>query len=247
MQGKTPRLWAAAFAFTLSAFFVAQSLASDATPLIDSVIPPDVSYASPSTSPSPSPSAADTPTPSPSAAPSSEASTPDLSPGPTPSPSPSKTPAYALEDQNISIRVTDSVHVDPRAKSAFITPIQLNSDSSLLACISSPSLRFDAGVPNAVDANDLELLVGDFTNSVRITGSSASVVQKINALNGLKIFSSSGNFANKYLQFRFVAISEPSTDENLCNQGIPSNNRIINITTFDIGLDMKKGDVRLAK
>ena len=199
MQGKTPRLWAAAFAFTLSAFFVAQSLASDATPLIDSVIPPDVSYASPSTSPSPSPSAADTPTPSPSAAPSSEASTPDLSPGPTPSPSPSKTPAYALEDQN------------------------------------------------AVDANDLELLVGDFTNSVRITGSSASVVQKINALNGLKIFSSSGNFANKYLQFRFVAISEPSTDENLCNQGIPSNNRIINITTFDIGLDMKKGDVRLAK
>jgi hypothetical protein len=49
------------------------------------------------------------------------------------------------------------------------------------------------------------------------------------------------------LLLRFVATSEPSTNEKLCGQGSPSNNRIININSFDLGLDMKKGDVRLAK
>jgi len=241
MQGKVSRTWAAAFAFTLSALFVAQSLASDVIPPSDVVAPAETSSASPS------PSEIPTPTPSPSASASATSSAPALTPGPTPSASSSKLPAYALDDQNISIHVASSVKVDPRAKSAFITPVNLNSDATLLACISSPELRFDAGAANSVDPNELNAFIGDFSSDLRIAGTSAAVMQAINSLNGLKAFSSSATVSNKYLLLRFVAISEPSTNEKLCGQGSPSNNRIININSFDLGLDMKKGDVRLAK
>jgi hypothetical protein len=125
--------------------------------------------------------------------------------------------------------------------------MNLNSDAVVLACISSPSLRFDAGAQNAVDTNVLDAITGDFTNDLRITGTSAYVTQTINTLNGLKVFSNSGSVVNKFLQLRFVAVSEPTTNEKLCGAGNPSNNRIISLNPFDLGLDMKKGDVRLAK
>ena len=243
MQRKVSRTWAAAFAFTLSALFVAQSLASDVIPASDSMSSPDLTSASPA----PSPSASETPTASASAAPTASPSASNLTPGPTPSASSSKVPAYALEDQNIAIRIDNSVRVDPRAKSAFITPVYVSSDASLLACISSSSLRFDAGIQNAVDANVIDAIVGDFSSDLRITGTSAYVTQTLNALNGLKVFSNPASVVNKYLQLRFVAVSEPTTNEKLCNAGNPSNNRIINLNPFDLGLDMKKGDVRLAK
>jgi hypothetical protein len=125
--------------------------------------------------------------------------------------------------------------------------MNLNSDAAVLACISSSSLRFDAGAQNAVDTNVFDAITGDFTNELRITGTSAYVAQTINALNGLKVFSNPASVVNKYLQLRFVAVSEPTTNEKLCNAGNPSNNRIINLNPFDVGLEMKKGDVRLAK
>jgi hypothetical protein len=125
--------------------------------------------------------------------------------------------------------------------------MNLNSDAAVLACISSPSLRFDAGAQNAVDTNVFDAITGDFTNDLRITGTSAFVAQTINAINGLKVFSDPGSVVNKFLQLRFIAVSKQTTDEKLCGQGIPSNNRIITLDPFDIGLDMKKGDVRLVK
>lgn len=243
MPGKKSRKWVAAFVFTLSALFVAQSLASDVIPAADSPTSPVVSDSSPASTPSATPVL----TTSPSATAPAMTSAPDLSAGPNPSSSSTKAAAYALDDQNISMHIASTVLVDPRAKSAFMTPISLNSDSTILACISSPNLRFDAGVPNAVDSNEMDVLVGDFTNDLRIAGTATFVLQAINSRNGLKISSISGGVDNKSLQIRFVAISESSTDAELCNQAMPSNNRIINLKPFDIGLDMKKGDVRLAK
>jgi len=62
MQGKVSRTWAAAFAFTLSALFVAQSLASDVIPPSDVVAPAETSSASPSPSEIPTPTPSPTPT-----------------------------------------------------------------------------------------------------------------------------------------------------------------------------------------
>ena len=247
MQGKVSRTYIAAFA--LSTIFVGQSLADDAItppadPVVESVSPapsPDSSSVievtpAPTTSPSPdpSPSASDSPTPSPSDSVS-------------PSPSPTKLPPHAIANQSMFVRAASVVRADPRAQSVFITPVELYAPSLILACISSSGASLDVSVKNAVNNIEPNTLIGDYSNYIRISGSSDQVINIINSFNGLRALSLSRRITDQHLLFRFVAISEPTLDAKLCNDGNPSNNRIINIIPFGVDLDMKKADVRLEK
>ena len=249
MQGKVSRTWVAAFVFALSAIFVGQSLADDVIPpVVDPVVAPD----GPTPTPEPAPTADVTPTPeaSPSAdpAPSESASAaPNDSTSPSPSPSPTKLPPHAIANQNMFVRAANAVHVDPRANSAFITPVEVYAPSLILACISSGGAMLDVSVKNAVNNIEPDTLVGDYSNYIRIAGSSDQVMSIINSFNGLRAVSFSRRITYQHLLFRFVAISEPTLDAKLCNDGNPSNNRIISIVPFGIDMDMKKADVRLAK
>jgi len=247
MQGKVSRTYIAAFA--LSTIFVGQSLADDAItppadPVVESVSPapsPDSSAVievtpAPTTSPSPdpSPSASDSPTPSPSDSVS-------------PSPSPTKLPPHAIANQSMFVRAASVVRADPRAQSVFITPVELYAPSLILACISSGGAMLDVSIKNSVNNIEPNTLVGDYSNYIRISGSSDQVMSIINSFNGLRALSFSRGITYQHLLFRFVAISEPTLDAKLCNDGNPSNNRIINIIPFGVDLDMKKADVRLEK
>ena len=249
MQGKVSRTWVAAFVFALSAIFVGQSLADDVIPpVVDPVVAPDA----PTPTPEPAPVVDPTPTPdaSPSAdpAPSETASpAPTDSASPSPSPSPTKLPPHAIANQNMFVRAANAVHVDPRANSAFITPVEVYAPSLILACTSSGGAMLDVSVKNAVNNIEPNTLVGDYSNYIRISGSSDQVMSIINSFNGLRALSFSRRIAYQHLLFRFVAISEPTLDAKLCNDGNPSNNRIISIVPFGIDIDMKKADVRLAK
>ena len=251
MQGKVSRTYVAAIVFTLSAIFVGQSLADDVIPpVVDSVVEPDA----PTPTPEPAPPADPTPVPetSPSADPSlsesaSASPTESASPTPTPSPSPTKEPPHAIANQNMFVRAANVVRVDPRANSAFITPIQVYAPSLILACISSGGAMLDVSAKNAVNNIEPDTLVGDYSNYIRIAGSSDQVMSIINSFNGLRAVSFSRRITYQHLLFRFVAISEPTLDAKLCNDGNPSNNRIISIVPFGIDMDMKKADVRLAK
>ena len=247
MQGKVSRTYIAAFA--LSTIFVGQSLADDAItppadPVVESVSPapsPDSSAVievtpAPTTSPSPdpSPSASDSPTPSPSDSVS-------------PSPSPTKLPPHAIANQSMFVRAASVVRADPRAQSVFITPVELYAPSLILACISSGGAMLDVSIKNSVNNIEPNTLVGDYSNYIRISGSSDQVMSIINSFNGLRALSFSRGIAYQHLLFRFVAISEPTLDAKLCNDGNPSNNRIVSIIPFGVDLDMKKADVRLEK
>jgi hypothetical protein len=139
------------------------------------------------------------------------------------------------------------VRADPRAQSVFITPIEIYAPSLILACISSSGASLDVSIKNAVNNVEPDTLVGDYSNYIRISGSSDQVMSIINSFNGLRALSFSGRIVYKHLLFRFVAVSEPTLDAKLCNDGNPSNNRIISIVPFGIDIDMKKADVRLAK
>jgi len=249
MQAKLSRTYVAAFVFALSAIFVGQSLADDA---ITSPADPVVETGTPAPTPDPTPSADVTPTPDPSPsadpAPSDLASTPpSADPTPTPSPSPTKEPPHAIANQNMFIRAASVVRADPRAQSVFITPIEVYAPSLILACISSGSAMLDVSVKNSVNNIEPNTLVGDYSNYIRISGTSDQVMSTINSFNGLRALSFSGRIAYKHLLFRFVAISEPTLDAKLCNDGNPSNNRIVSIIPFGVDLDMKKADVRLEK
>jgi hypothetical protein len=249
MQGKVSRTYVAAFVFALSAIFVGQSLADDAiTPPADPVVEP----AAPTPSPDPTPPAdvSPTPDPTPTADPTPSVSTsptPSDSPSPTPSPTPTKLPPHAIANQNMFVRAANVVRADPRAQSVFITPVEVYAPSLILACISSGGAMLDVSVKNAVNNIEPDTLIGDYSNYIRISGSSDQVMSIINSFNGLRALSFSRRITYQHLLFRFVAISEPTLDAKLCNDGNPSNNRIIGIVPFGIDIDMKKADVRLVK
>jgi len=251
MQGKVSRTWVAAFVFALSALFVGQSLADDVIP---PVADPVVAPIDPTPTPDPTPTADVTPTPdpTPSASPTPDSTpstspTPSDSPSPTPSPTPTKLPPHAIANQNMFVRAASAVHADPRANSVFITPVEVYAPSLILACISSGGAMLDVSVKNSVNNIEPNTLVGDYSNYIRISGSSDQVMNIINSFNGLRALSISRGIAYQHLLFRFVAISELTLDAKLCNDGNPSNNRIVSIVPFGVDLDMKKADVRLAK
>ena len=250
MQAKLSRTYVAAFVFALSAIFVGQSLADDAiTPPADPVVAPtDPTPApdpTPPTDPTPTPTdPTPTPDPTPSVTPSAS---PSDSPSPTPSPTPTKLPPHAIANQNMFVRAASAVRADPRANSVFITPIEVYAPSLILACISSGGAMLDVSVKNSVNNIEPNTLVGDYSNYIRISGSSDQVMNIINSFNGLRALSFSRGIAYQHLLFRFVAISEPTLDAKLCNDGNPSNNRIVSVIPFGVDLDMKKADVRLAK
>jgi hypothetical protein len=249
MQAKLSRTYVAAFVFALSAIFVGQSLADDAiAPVADPVVEP----AAPTPTPDPTPTA--DPTPAPEATPTADPTpsvsaspTPSDSPSPTPSPTPTKLPPHAIANQNMFVRAASAVRADPRANSVFITPIEVYAPSFILACISSGGAMLDVSVKNSVNNIEPNTLVGDYSNYIRISGSSDQVMSIMNSFNGLRALSFSRGIAYQHLLFRFVAISEPTLDAKLCNDGNPSNNRIVSVIPFGVDLDMKKADVRLAK
>jgi hypothetical protein len=145
------------------------------------------------------------------------------------------------------VRAANVVRADPRAQSVFITPVEVYAPSLILACISSGGAMLDVSVKNAVNNIEPDTLIGDYSNYIRISGSSDQVMSIINSFNGLRALSFSRRITYQHLLFRFVAISEPTLDAKLCNDGNPSNNRIIGIVPFGIDIDMKKADVRLVK
>ena len=249
MQGKVSRTWVASFVFALTAIFVGQSLADDAIPpVVDPVVAPDAPTSTPEPSPPADPATAPETSPSADPAPSDSPSpTPSDSPSPTPSPSPTEEPPHAIANQNMFVRAASVVRADPRAQAVFITPIEIYAPSVILACISSSGASLDVSVKNAVNNIEPDTLVGDYSNYIRISGSSDQVMSIINSFNGLRALSFSGRIVYKHLLFRFVAVSEPTLDAKLCNDGNASNNRIISIVPFGIDIDMKKADVRLAK
>ena len=243
MQGKVSRTWLAAIVFALSALFIGQSLADDAIPpVVDPVVVPEIPVPTPETTPTapvnPSPEATPSAVATPTESPSASAS---------PSPSPTEEPPHAIENQNMFVRAANAVHVDPRANSVFITPVEVYSSSVILACISSGGASLDVSVKNSVNNIEPDTLVGDFSNYIRISGSSEQVMNILNSFNGLRAISSVRRITYQHILFRFVAVSERTLDAQLCNDGNPSNNRIISIVPFGIDIDMKKADVRLTK
>ena len=231
-------------AISLTAMFVANSLADDLIPNIPEVVATDPS---PSTNPAPSESPTAPADPVPSESPTAPAD-PVPSESPTASPEPSVTPEppHAIANQSMFIRSAQVVRADPRSTSVFMTPIAFSSPSLVLACINSNGAAIDLLRKNAVDNWDLGV-TGDFSSNLRLVAPGDQIANLINSNNGLRLVSNSGGVVGKYLSMRFIAVSEPTLDPKLCNDGNPSNNRILYVSAFGVDIDMKKADVRLVK
>ena len=235
-----------------SVFAIApHSLAEDLlSPLIGTVsAPPEVlaDTSTPIDVPAPTPSPFATPVATSSSepvpivpAPTDQAPQVQLLDSATPILSPPPLPPQALDDQLFHVAVPSRISVDPRAHAIFLPPLQISGVDILLVC----------GYSNATNIFFMNNMHGVESTAAgapifRIAGQTQLVMAALNANLGTQVISASKALTGSVLSFTFVAISRPSINAALCNQGSPSNNRTITFHALNIDLNMVKDTVRL--
>lgn len=235
-------------AMSLTALFIAQVVptVADQSGKLDEITS--------EASPIPSEPASDTPTATASSSSDAElnsTATPSASPSasPTPSPTPTIDPPKALESQGMKIQLSSRVSVDPRAQVVRMPAISVSGPEYILICIRSQTSVFDIlekGIPNNVRATNL-YLDGDLTSSVKLAGPTTLVNSVFNSQGGAKVSSLGGFLANRVVEISFVATDALALDSSLCTKVVPGNKRVILLSPLALGMDLKKGEVRLEK
>lgn len=201
--------------------------------------------------PTPSPSPSDSATPISSASPD-PAST--VSPSPT-SQSVSSTPsASPLPEilsntlQDIQIQIPESLPVDPRARTIYLPQIGLNSSHNLLVCITSENSIdvFTKGQPDT-QFNGQDLISGDLSNFVMISGSSSQISEILNSDLGTSIFNNLRPIQNSTINLAATAVSMPTLNSSFCGAALPKNDRIITLKRLDLTINMRKNSIPLRK
>ena len=195
-----------------------QPVASDETTTTVTISPTETSTASP--------------TPDPTFSPEPEISRPAITnssaePLPEGESSESATangPGVALEIQpRYILKIPATGGIDPRASTYFLPLIYAaNEDSKVeftMVCISAPAVRFDLGVKgvanNSIEGE--ELITGDQSGQLIISAKTNRTINLINSVGGLFLSSNSGGLAGRSLTFRFVAVTKPVADPEICS------------------------------
>ena len=177
--------------------------------------------------------------------------TPTPIPTPTPSASPTSAPPApkALDAQGMKIQLSSRISVDPRAQVVRVPAISITGPEYLLLCIQSQTSVVDLlakGVPNNVVATNL-YLDGDLTSTVTLAGPTTLVNSVFNSEGGAKVSSLGGFLSNKVVELSFVATDTMAINSSLCTEVAPGNKRVILLSPLSLGMDLKKGEVRLEK
>lgn len=227
-------------------FFIAapRSLAEDLLNPIIGTVNGTSDTASPSAAPSASPT--QTPSAEPSALPaaatpaSQSASIKPVAETTTASASATPIPPMAIETQTLRVAVPAIFSVDPRAHSVFVPQIQVSGAESLLICgyTNASSINFSNHITGVASQ-------GSGTPTIRISGPSNLVTAAFNSEMGARLQSNSQAISGKVLSLAFIALSKPSIDPALCNDGKPSNTRTISFRAMNMDLNMVKDGVRL--
>lgn len=212
--------------------------------------PPDLPIPAESAEPQPgsSPTTTASLAPMPSRAPSSEAKTPalaklgndQLAESSTVSSTSDALPPRAIANQIIDIATPTSVSTDPRAHSVFLPFLHTGKVETLLICgqANSAAVTFHGALDGVKS-------VGSGSSSFRISGPANLVMAALNGDMGARLSSAAKAIPGSSLSLTFVALSKPSIEAHLCDDGSASNNRTISIRALNMDLNMIKDDVRL--
>ena len=127
--------------------------------------------------------------------------------------------------------------------------ISISGPEYLLLCIQSQTSVFDLlakGVPNNVVATNL-YLDGDLTSTVTLAGPTTLINSVFNSEGGAKVSSLGGFLSNKVVEISFVATDGLALNSSLCTAVVPGNKKVILLSPLSLGMDLKKGEVRLEK
>ena len=221
-----------------------QPVASDETTTTVTISPTETSTASP--------------TPDPTFSPEPEISRPAITnssaqPLPEGESSESATangPGVALEIQpRYILKIPATGGIDPRASTYFLPLIYAaNEDSKVeftMVCISAPAVRFDLGVKgvanNSIEGE--ELITGDQSGQLIISAKTNRVINLINSVGGLFLSANSGGLAGRSLTFRFVAVTKPVADPEICSAA--QSGAITTVRALGLDLSTVKGGGKL--
>lgn len=201
-------------------------------------IPSDSTQASPAASPEPNGGA-------PLGSPSSSAETTSALIQQSPSP----TPVAPLKNQSMRLSVPSVLPVDPRATSRSIPALVLIGPRYLLACIEGSNLSFDIYLKNSVQSNfnNEQLVSGDRSSQLLISGTTDQVVAIVNSYSGLKAVSTRSAIGGLSARMSFVAMNEPTLDASFCGQGSPANLRVIQFRSLELEKNLIKNSVDLKR
>ena len=221
-----------------------QPVASDETTTTVTISPTETSTASP--------------TPDPTFSPEPEISRPAITnssaePLPEGESSESATangPGVALEIQpRYILKIPATGGIDPRASTYFLPLIYAaNEDSKVeftMVCISAPAVRFDLGAKgvanNSIEGE--ELITGDQSGQLIISAKTNRTINLINSVGGLFLSSNSGGLAGRSLTFRFVAVTKPVADPEICSAA--QSGAITTVRALGLDLSTVKGGGKL--
>lgn len=158
-------------------------------------------------------------------------------------------PPELTTTQAITIRVPQSVRVDPRAQSVFLPQIYAESLNTLMICLSSDSLLMDIGSQGLEDSIDSDVLKvsGDRSAYLVISGDPETVISVLNGVAGIRAFRSSGGVANQNLAITLVDLSRPSLDTGFCERPAGGNRRIVTFAPLALEQRITDGKIRLGK
>ena len=159
-------------------------------------------------------------------------------------------PGVALEIQpRYILKIPATGGIDPRAATYFLPLIYAaNEDSKVeftMVCISAPAVRFDLGVKgvanNSIEGE--ELITGDQSGQLIISAKTNRVINLINSVGGLFLSSNSGGLAGRSLTFRFVAVTKPVADPEICSAA--QSGAITTVRALGLDLSTVKGGGKL--
>jgi hypothetical protein len=159
-------------------------------------------------------------------------------------------PGVALEIQpRYILKIPATGSIDPRATTYFLPLIYAaNEDPEVeftMVCISAPAVRFDLGVKgvanNSIEGE--ELITGDQSGQLIVSAKTNRVINLINSGGGLFLSSNSGGLAGRSLTFRFVAVTKPVADPEICSAA--QSGAITTVRALGLDLSTVKGGGRL--
>ena len=250
------------------AFAVIGVILSIVAPVIadETISSPESPVSAPDTGGTPSPS--DSPTDIPTDAPiPSDTSQPSPDPTPTSSatgaarsqnsetftvpssisPSPTPTPVGLSASQKMRVEIPNILPVDPRANSRNLPSVILSGPKYVLACIRGSNLYFDIHTKNSAQSifHDEQLVSGDMTSELLITGTTNQVLALLNSYGGLRAVALRDGIGGQYATLSFVAMTEPSLDSTFCGQRSSDNFRIIYFRPLGLVMELIKNGLVL--
>jgi hypothetical protein len=159
-------------------------------------------------------------------------------------------PGVALEIQpRYILKIPATGGIDPRASTYFLPLIYAaNEDPKVeftMVCISAPAVRFDLGAKgvanNSIEGE--ELITGDQSGQLIISAKTNRTINLINSAGGLFLSSNNGGLAGRSLTFRFVAVTKPVADPEICSAA--QSGAITTVRALGLDLSTVKGGGKL--